>query len=76
MGQNPTITIGQSSDTGVLIEGHEVTALTGGGIVLGGVGGYMAGGKKHGLIGALVGLVAGFFVGRALDEYKAAPPKV
>jgi hypothetical protein len=51
-----------------VIAGHDIGRATGLGIIAGGIGGYMIGGKKHRLIGALVGIAGGFFAGRWEDD--------
>ena len=69
---NPTIQIG--SDTGVLVGGVNITKLTGGSMVAGAIVGAMVLKKHHPIVGLAAGLVGGFFAGRKLDEYFAAPP--
>jgi hypothetical protein len=64
---NPTILV-SGSDTGALtVAGQTITGITGAGIIIGGIGGAMMGKKKHRVLGALLGVAAGFFAGRALD---------
>ncbi len=55
-------------DTGIVIAGHDIGRTTGVGIIAGGAAGAMIGGKKHRVIGALAGIVGGFFLGRWEDD--------
>lgn len=72
---NPSIAISpKASDTGLLIAGEVISAVTGIGIVGGALVGIMIGGNKHWLTGALVGVVGGFFAGRYEDQRLAAAP--
>lgn len=70
--ENPTITVRPSGDTGLVIAGQTITAITGAGAVAGAVAGAMIAGKRHRVIGAAIGLVGGFFAGKWEDARLAA----
>jgi len=65
---NPTIPVCCGNDTGVVVAGQNITQTTGIGIAAGAVIGAMVGGKKHRIIGTLLGAIGGFFAGKKLDN--------
>jgi hypothetical protein len=69
---NPTIQV--TPDTGALVAGVNITKITGGSMVAGALVGAIVLKKHHPIVGLVAGLIGGFFAGRKLDEYFAAPP--